>query len=152
MVIGGTGALYLNKDKKWRRSLLRVVRANDRGQVSSRTVADHLANLNYEVHIGVTDKSVGARCIVAWRHRKGGVHKGGGGHQFYTGMTRDASSSYLPTIVSGMDMPALIDVMMPHITKMFEAMRAGQSTKELDKDEVNAELACLPGKPDENLR
>lgn len=41
--------------------------------------------------------------------------------------------------------------MMPRMTKMFEAMRAGQPAKELDKDELNAELARLPDKPDENL-
>jgi hypothetical protein len=150
--IAGTGALYLIQHKKWKRSLLRLVRANDHGHVSSRAVADHLANLNYEVHLGVTDKSVGPRCIVAWRHRKGGVHKGGGGHEFYTGTTRDASSPSLPTIANGMDIHALVGVMMPRMTKMFEAMRAGQQEKELDKDELNAELARLPDKPDENLR
>jgi hypothetical protein len=150
--LGGTGALHLVQDKKWVRSLLSMIRANDRGQVSSLAVSDHMANLNNEVHLGVPDKSVGPRCIVAWRHRKGGVHKGGGGQQFYTGATRDASSSSLPTIANGMDIHALVGVMMPHMTKMFEGMRAGQPAKELDKDELNAELARLPDKPDETLR
>ena len=30
-------------------------------------VADYLAQLNNEVHEGVKDKSVGPRCVVAWR-------------------------------------------------------------------------------------
>jgi hypothetical protein len=150
--IGGTGAKYLNQDKKWIRSLLRVVRANDRGRVSSRAVADHLANLNNEVHLGVPDKSVGPRCIVAWRHRKGSVHKGGGAHQFYTGTTRDPGSPPLPNIRNGMDIHALIGVMMPHmINIMIEATRAHQPTKELNRGDINAELARLPNKPDENL-
>jgi hypothetical protein len=51
-----------------------------------------------------------------------------------------------------MDVSALVEVMMPRTMKMFEAMRAGQPTREWDKDEINAELARLPDKPDENLR
>jgi len=44
---------------------------------------------------------------------------------------------------------------LPHITKTFEmlkARRAGQPAKELSKDDINAELARLPDKPNENLR
>ncbi len=150
--IGGTGALYLIKNKNWIRSLLRVVRANDRGHLSAHAVADHLASLNNEVHLGVTDKSVGPRCIVAWRHSKGGVHKGGGGQQFYTGTTRDPSYPSLPTIANSMELHALSDVMMRHLIKNTEAMQAGQPAQNLFNDELNAELARLPDKPDENLR
>ena len=114
-------------------------------------MADYLANLNNEVHLGITDKSVGPRCIVAWRHRKEGVHNGGGGHQFYTGTTRDASSSSLPSIGHGMDIHSLIGVIMPRMTQMHEAFRSDQPAKEMDVDELNAKLALLPDKPDENL-
>jgi hypothetical protein len=45
---------------------------------------------------------------------------------------------------------------MPHMTKhmmkQFEAMRAGQPTTELNTEELNAELARVPNKPDETLR
>lgn len=41
---------------------------------------------------------------------------------------------------------------MPRMMKSFEAMRAGEPAKEFDKDELNAELARLPDKPDEQLR
>lgn len=150
--IGGSGATYLDRDKKWIRPLLRLVRAYDRHRISSYAVADHLSNLNYEVHMGVSDKSVGPRCIVAWRNRQEGIHKGGGGHHFYTGTTRDASSPSLPTIANGTDLSALLGVLMPHTSKMFEAMRVGEPTKEMDNDELNVELARLPDKPDENLR
>jgi hypothetical protein len=61
---GGSGGLYLSRDKTWARSLLRFVNAHDRGQISSQAVADHLATLNNQVHLGMTDKSVGPRCIV----------------------------------------------------------------------------------------
>jgi hypothetical protein len=146
LAVGGTGALYLLRDKKWMRSLLRLVRACDRCRVSPYAVADHLANLNNEVHSGVKDKSVGPRCIVAWRHRKGG-----GGHRSYTGTTRDANLPPLPTIATGMDINDLVRVTMPHVAKQFEAWRAGEREKDLDRDELNAELARLPNKPDENL-
>ena len=129
-----------------------MVRANDRGHVSSRAVADHLANLNNEVHLGVADKSVGPRCIVAWRHRKGGVHNGGGGQEFYTGTKRDVSSLPLPGIANGMDMEAISKVLMPYFAKMFEAMRAGQPASGMDINELNAGLARIPDKPDEDLR
>ena len=152
LAIAGSGLHYLRpRMNKWTSSLLRVVKANDRGVVSPHTVADHLANLNYEVH--EADKSVGPRCIVAWRHKKGGaVHKGGGGHQFYTEKTRDTASPVLPTIGRGMDIPAIVNVLMPHSNEMLRAMREGRPAKELDKDKINAELARLPDKPDENLR
>jgi hypothetical protein len=154
VAIGGSGALYLTRDakKKWIRSLLRMVKANHRGRVSPRAVADHLAKLNSEVHLGIRDKSVGPRCIVAWRHRKGGVQNSGGAHQFYSGTTRDASSPSLPTIGTGMDIEAICSVVSPFTTKMFEAMWAGHPAEELNKDEINAELARLPDKPDEILR
>lgn len=78
LTLGGSGALYLAQDQKWMRNLLRVVRASERGNASSRAVADHLAKLNDDV--AIADESVGPRCIVAWRSRKNGIHKGGGEH------------------------------------------------------------------------
>jgi hypothetical protein len=136
--------------------VLRIIKAHDCGRVSALAVADQLAKLNYEVHLGVSDKTVGPRCIVAWRHRKGGVHNGGGGHQFYTDTNRDASSPALPTIGAGMDIKAIanlmMDVMAPQMTKMSEARRAGQSIPDLNYDELKAKLAFVPDKPDENLR
>jgi hypothetical protein len=150
--LAGSGAVYLARDKRWIRPLIRMVRACDRGQVSANTVAAQLATLNNEVHEGIRDGFVGPRCIVAWRHRQHGVHNGGGGHQFFTGSARDPSCPSLPTIANGMDVSALVEVIMPHTMKLFEAMRQGQPTQELDKDELNAELARLPDKPDEDLR
>jgi hypothetical protein len=150
--IGGAGAPYLKKDGKWIRRLLHVVKAHDRRQVSPYAVADHLANLNYKVHLATVDKAVGPSCIVAWRYRKEGVHKGGGGHQFYTGTTRDSSSPVLPTIANGMDIRALVGVIMPQMAEMFDEMQAGEPPRHPDKDEVDAALAHLPDKPDEDLR
>jgi hypothetical protein len=152
MGMAGSGALYLAQDKRWMRRLLRVVRANDRGQISPLAVADHLASLNNEVHLGISDRSVGPRCIVAWRHRRGGVHNGGGAQQFYTGTSRDDSSASLPIIGNGMDIQALTSFMMPRMMERFAAMRAGEPTSEWNEEELNAELARLPDKPDENLR
>jgi hypothetical protein len=152
VTLGGSGGLYLHRDKKWKRGLLHLVNANDRRRVSALAVADHLATLNYAVHLGIRDKTVGPRCIVAWRHKKEGVHNGGGGHQFYTNTTRDVASPSLPTIANGMDVEAIIGAMMPHMTEMLEAMRTGQPAKELNRDAINARLARIPEKPDEELR
>lgn len=145
--LAGTGALYLDQDKKWIRSLLRMVRANDRGHIRARAVADHLANLNYEVHLRVTDKSVGPHCIVAWRYREGDVRKDNGGHQFYTRTIQDADSPSLPSIVNGMDMHAIGSAMMLSMIKA-----GGVMLQEQERDELNAKLARLPLLPDDSLR
>jgi hypothetical protein len=152
--LAGTGGLYLDQDqdKKWIRPLLRLVRAYDHRQVSSYAVADLLASVNNEVHLGITDRSVGPRCIVAWRNRKEGIHKGGGGHQSYTGTTRDANVPSLPIIGHGMDISALCRVLMPHSLKSLDAMRSGEHGINLYPDELKEEVARLPDKPDENLR
>jgi len=153
LALGGTGGLYLDRrHKNWHRSLLRLVGASERGQVSHYAVADHLASLNNEVYSGIHDKSVGPRCIVAWRHRKEGIHGGGGAHQFYTGTTRDTNSSGLPSIANGMDVQALASLTMAHMSPLLSTMLAGEPAKELDVDELNKELGRLPDKPDENLR
>jgi hypothetical protein len=166
LAIAGSGAAYLTRDKTWTRSLLGVVRASDRGQVPPLVVADHLANLNKEVHrkdaeVHGNDASVGPRCIVAWRHRKGGIHGGGGSHQFYTDTTRDVgsltgtiqvASLILPTIANGMDVGAIGSLLIPHMIERAQEMEAGQPAKEFNCDEFSAAVARLPDKPDENLR
>jgi hypothetical protein len=153
LAIAGSGALYLMKHKTWMRDLLRVLKAYDGGRLSANAVADHFAALNSEVYAGLVDKTVGPRSVVAWRNKKDGVHRpNGGGHRSYTGTTVDASMPSLPTIGNGMDVQAVISAMMPHVNRTFEAMRTGQPPSELDKDEINAELARLPDKPDEDLR
>lgn len=148
--LGGSGARYVMRDRERMRSLLHILKRNDRGKVSALAVADCLAQLNNEVHQVV--KSVGPRCVVAWRFRKGGFHGGGGGHQFYSGKQRDSSSSSLPSIANGMDVNTLAEVLMPHMRDMWTAMQAGEPIPEPDSDEINAALARLPHEPDEDLR
>ena len=97
----GTGGLYLsNRKEHYGRRLLHVLRAHDRGRVSALTVAHELAAINYDVHKGLTDGSVGPRCVVSWLFRPGGAHRGEGGSQFYTGLRRDApeASPNVPSI------------------------------------------------------
>jgi hypothetical protein len=151
LAIGGSGRICLIKDKRWVRRILRIVRAYDSGKVGAQTVADALAALNLEVSKATADGSVGPRCVVAWRHRRNGVHKTGGGHQFYTGASPDKSSPALPIIAGGMDITALVGVIGPHMFQMLENVQKGLPDT-LDKDALNEELAKLPDKPDEKLR
>jgi hypothetical protein len=51
-----------------------------------------------------------------------------------------------------MDIHALVQVLMPHTLKQFEAVRDGSTSPELDTAALNAELARLPEGPDEKLR
>jgi hypothetical protein len=149
LAIGGSGAVYLIKRKDWMRHLLRVVKAYDCERITGLAAADQFAALNDEVYRNQGGTTVGPRCIVAWRNIKDGA---GGAQQFYTDTVRDAASPCLPTVANGTDMRAIIGVLMPHVMKNLEAMMAGQPSSELDKDQLNAELARLPDKPDENLR
>jgi hypothetical protein len=146
--IGGSGALYLMQNKRWMRELLRLVRACDRGKLRHQAVADQLAAINYEVHQNMKDNSVGPRCIVAWRNRKGGIHKGGGAQSFYLGAKPDRTGGSLPTIANGMDVQALVDVLMPR----FVRWKPGEPPPDINTDEINAELAKLPDRPDDKLR
>jgi hypothetical protein len=153
--VGGSGGFYLLRDKRWVRGVLRLINAHDRGRVTPRVVADHLAALNFCVHEGMRDErdeSVGPRCIVAWRYRKGGIYEGGGGHQFYTAANRDEDTWSLPTIAVGMDVHAILGVMMPHLTKFFEATNAGEPDPPLFGSHYSADVARLPHTPDERLR
>lgn len=150
--LAGSGAISLVRDKRWIRNLLRLVRACDTKRVPPIEVADQLASINALAHSNTADGTVGPRCIVAWRHNKSGVHKGGGGHQFYDGTKRTSDSGALPTIANGMDVKALVQAMMPHMMEQMSALQAGGSGGELDAAKLNAELAKLPEHPDENLK
>jgi hypothetical protein len=150
--LAGSGAAILAGDRLWRRPLLRLVKAFDRRLVAAQTVADALAALNLRVSQSLADRTVGPRCIVAWRNRRTGVHRGGGGHQTYTGLTRDSNTPSLPSIGNGLDIHALVQVFMPHTMKQLDAIRDGTSAPELDTEALNAGLAQLPEGPDENLR
>ncbi|MEO3430709.1 hypothetical protein AAFN88_17780 [Pelagibius sp. CAU 1746] len=152
--VGGTGAFYLPTNRDWVRELLRLVKAHDHRKVSARVVADHLARLSYEIHQTVcakNDESVGPDSIVAWRFSKDGVHGGGGGHQFYSGPERAASSGFMPSITRGADINALVQAMMPFTEKSLKALMAGEPAPEENPDEINAALARLPRTPDEKL-
>jgi hypothetical protein len=156
--IAGSGAPYLLTDRGWLRPLLRLVRASDRKKVHAHSVADYLATLNHSIHLKDAalrrprDASVGPSCIVSWRHRRGGVHKEGGGHSFYTGTTRDPSSPTVPMIANGMDVAALAGALMPVIMKSAEKLRTGGSFADLTTDRLRAAMAHLPTDPDERLR
>ena len=149
MMVAGSGEQYLGRDKGWIRPLLRLIRAHDRRQVSSDAVAAHLAGLNLEVHLGTRDGSVGPRCIVAWRNRKGGIHKGGGACQFFDKNERERTDKYVPEISNGRDIIAVIEALTPGV---MMGIKSGRPTSEWDWDATDAKLARLPTKPDEKLR
>lgn len=148
LLFGGSGALHLMKDETWKRSLLRLVNAYDRKKISARAVADHFAKLNNNVHLALekTDKSVGPSCVVAWRDRTGG-----GAHQFYMGEGRTGDSGSLPNIATGTDMKAIAGLLM---SPTLEAMKTGKPAASpflVNQDEIDAGMANISHKPDENL-
>ena len=61
-----------------------------------------------------------------------------------------AKGERLPTIVTGMDINDLAQVIMPHSLAAFDAMKRGEAG-EMDRDAINADLARLPHEPDEMI-
>jgi hypothetical protein len=151
IAIGGSGAACLYGDRMWQRDLLRLVKSHDRGRISPQVVADYLARINYRAHLSTPDKTVGPRCIVAWRYREGGRLKRNSGHQFYTGLSKDSETASLPWIMNGADIHALVSTMWAHTPELMDKVRAGESVASL-YEAMNAELAQLPETPDEKLR
>ncbi len=149
--LAGSGALILLSDFGWKRQLLWLVRAHDRKLISANTVADAFAALNMRVSRALVDGTVGPRCIVAWRHRRNGVHRGGGGHQSYDGMSREPNMPSLPIIVNGMDIGALMNTIMPVVRKQLESFADGEMPT-LDEAAIDEAVSRVPDNPDERLR
>lgn len=145
----GSGAHYFLGNKKPLRSLLRAVRAHDRGMLSALSVADEFAQLNLEVHRNYN--TVGPRCVVAWRHRLGGLHKGGGAHQFYNGIGKESDSFSIPIIAGGADIQAVLGVLAPQFFRTLDAVSKGESTPEFKGEKLRDALSRLPNTPSERL-
>lgn len=146
--IGGTGGLYLEKRKdSWSRALLRVVDAYDQQRVSATVVADHLANLNHEAFQGVQDGSVGPRCLVIYKQRRGADYPGPGGEYFtYTGQGLKATDGFVvPTIASGLDVVAIAGV-------LTDLLAEHGFSSPMNDEEIKRRIAALPDAPDERLR
>ena len=141
--IVGSGAVHLSRDRKWVRTFLKILAAHDAGRIAPQAVASYLARVNYQV--STRDKSVGPRCIVAWRFKKGG-----GGQIPFSGLQREVFES-LPTMACGHDVLAMARVIQHHVSERFAAMRRGESNELLDNEAMNAELAKLPNRPDDTL-
>lgn len=156
LAAAGTGGVYLERksDKSWRRSLQRLIKANDRGRIPDLDVADALAEINMECHEKVADGSVGPRCLVVWRRRPDVVPSlPGSAHQFYTNLERDPSNPAIPNIGNGLDLRALSQIVMEDMTDRLD----GRSFEEvidipIDTERLNQRLAELPSEPDDTLR
>ncbi len=151
IAVAGSGAAALLHDRSWRRPLLSLVAAHARGRLSDRRVADELAALSLKVCTAMADRSVGPRCIVAWRHRRRRSLKGGGGHQYYTASRHDTNNPALPAISRGMDSRAVSHVIWTSYMPQLAAMLNGDMSVQVDVADVNADLAQLPEEPDERL-
>ncbi|MFN7977667.1 MAG: hypothetical protein U0P30_05985 [Vicinamibacterales bacterium] len=63
--------------------------------------------------------------------------------------TRD--DALLPTIGNGLDVQALVRAMLPHLMAHFESVKGGAASQ-LNAENINADLAKLPERPDEDLQ
>lgn len=150
----GTGGLYLlKKDRAVWRALLSLTNRHDESKISDLVIADRLAAFNFEAHLGVSDGSVGPRCIVVWRRRPGVPSASGGGHQFYTGTVREDADTGFPVVANGMNVLGISRALMPQFQQWFADYRANPGTDPaVDKDEMNRLIAAVPHEPDEKLR
>jgi hypothetical protein len=126
-----------------------LIKAYDRGKVAMEAVANRLARLNLDTHQKVP-KTVGDRCLIAWRSRRDGFHHSGGGQFAFAKTTRE-QGPMLPTIGRGMDLRALVRGQLPIMKKHLDSMLSGEKP-DLDVVAIKAELARMPSAPDENLR
>jgi len=155
LAAAGTGGEYIirNKDGAWQRALLSLVNEHDHGKISDHLIADQLARLNYEAHQAVRDGSVGPRSIVVWRRRPDARRgKPGAAHQFYTGVNRDQDSAPIPTIGNGMDVQAIVGILMQQLQPRMADRGFTSGPFDFETDEVNRLLAGIPSDPDERLR
>jgi len=143
---GGSGALA-GLHAGWRREALRLVKANERGQISPRVVADALAQLNYETHR--QDQFVGPNCIVIWRYRRDARVKWGGGYQAYVGTSPDGKGSGPPTLVSGLDMMAISKEFLGAFSKQIDEGGWEKAGSEMSKILQEAFAGQIGVKPDE---
>lgn len=145
--LAGSGATYLASKTDWIRTIFRTIKAHNNRKLSDYAVADVLAKINLEAHSH--EKTVGPNCIVAWRHRNGGLHKGGGAHQFYEHGKR-VNSDLLPIIGNGADIKAILQVLAPEFQRSLTAMMNGVS-RDIDTGSLGEALSKLPVQPDEKL-
>lgn len=148
--LAGSGALYLNSNRKWLRPLLSLANKSDEGKIHPKVVANRMAELNYEVYKNLPDKSVGPKSIVIWRNRRKGRYKGGGAHEFYNGSTAEHSNlPIIPMIDAGMDMRAISEIMLSHTFELFK------ENKGFDQDSftkrINEEMKKIRQTPSEEL-
>ena len=149
LAIAGSGASTLAADRRWIRDLLRLLRAYDRGALAAVQVADAFAAINHKVHASLADGSVGPRCVVVWRNRRGSSHRDGGAQHFYSGRCREQGVPGIPTISNGMDIHALLSLMMDNVLEEIRGLPAGQLPSH---DKIHAGIEKLPDQPDEKLR
>jgi hypothetical protein len=156
MALIGTGGQFLGtQNHGWQRTLFSLVKAHDRGRVSSLFVADYLASLNNKAHLGVRDATVGPRSIVIWRFRPKGkqVGSGGGGHQFYTGESRDDVVGLLPSISNGIDVQSILEVTLAEYQRVRADPTLGfPAAAHLDYEGMQRRLGELPSDPNDRLQ
>jgi hypothetical protein len=143
LAVAGSGGFRLSQERKWRRDLLHLVNAHDKGRITAHAVADYLASLNHEVHL--REPTVGPCCIVVWRYKRGGVHKTSSAQQYYTGTNRDLSSPALPTVACGWNVEAFANALMPQVMDMGRALKSGEPVKGLNVTPDIIEQITKPG-------
>jgi hypothetical protein len=148
--LAGSGAVTVHKrGVECMRDILRLIAAHDRRTIAALTVADKFAALNQAV--AAEDKLVGSRCVVAWRYSPQGVHRGGGGQQFYSGTKRDEASPALPTLAQRFDIRAIIGAIGPYTVDLMKTSMESGLPLEIDAAKVNELLADIPEGPNDEL-
>jgi hypothetical protein len=143
---GGSGAM-VGLHSGWRREVLGLVKANERGQISPRVVADALAQLNHETHR--QDQFVGPNCIVIWRYRRDARVKWGGGYQAYIGTSRNNKGLGPPTLVSGLDMTAISKEFSGAFSKQINEGGLDKAGSEMSRILQEAFTSQIGVKPDD---
>lgn len=144
--VTGSGSAFLPAKKVWTRDLLRILSAHDRGMVGPIAVEKVLAKINLQVSRADKFKSVGPSCVVA------GKFIAGGGHSDWIGHSVACGQRWIPTIVNGIDLTAIAEILAPTLLKNAQAMFRGDDPPGIDEQAFNCRIAKLPEFPDEDLK
>lgn len=157
LCLAGTGGEFLRRRQdSWRRLLLRLVNAHDRGRVSDEAVPNHLAKLAQVAHKGVTDGTVGPRSIVVWRRRPDASPLGpAGAHHCFADGDPEAEGTPLqiPTVAGGFDIAAISRTSWDlQEERRLEDPSSPLLGLDYDTVEFERRLAELPDTPEDRLR
>jgi len=151
----GSGVNYLSRLNIKLDRLIYLLRACDREKVNRLTVADELANINYQISTGAevlfNDISIGPKCMVSWINKNNCKGREGGATQFYDGVARVKHDRGIPLVIGGLDGVEMASELMKLTAEHMNTLRKDPTAK-MDQDKLQELFNRLRKPPNINLK